>query len=90
MKVKVRLYATLARHLPPGSDGKSAELEVEEGVTLAGLIRQLGITPEMAHLILLNGIHQSDTDVPLHDGDVVTIFPPVAGGATRWVATSPR
>lgn len=80
MKVEVRLYATLTRHLPPGTEGKSAVLDVPDGTTLAELIRQLGIVPEMAHLTLLNGVHQIDKDVPLHDGDVVAIFPPVAGG----------
>jgi len=80
VKVEVRLFATLTRYLPPESSGKSAVLDVVEGTTLAELIRQLGIPPEMAHLTLLNGIHQLDKDVLLREGDVVAIFPPIAGG----------
>lgn len=80
MKIEVRLFAALSRHLPAGTTGKSAVLEVAEGVRLVELIRQLGIAPELAHLTLLNGVHQRETDVPLREGDVVAIFPPVAGG----------
>jgi molybdopterin converting factor small subunit len=80
MRIEVRLFSTLTQYLPPGATGKSAVLEVAEGSTVADLIRQLGIAPEMAHLTLVNGIHQRDKNVPLRDADVVAIFPPVAGG----------
>lgn len=80
MKIEVRLFATLRRLLPAGSTGKSAVLEVADGLRLAELIRQLGIAPGMAHLTLVNGVHQGETDVPLREGDMVAIFPAVAGG----------
>ncbi len=80
MRIELRLFASLTRYLPPGTTGKSAKLEVAAGLMLAGLIHQLGIAPEMAHLTMVNGIHQADKNIPLHDGDVVSIFPPVAGG----------
>jgi len=83
MKIEVRLFATLTRYLPPGTTGKSAVLEVAEGLTLDGLIRQLGIPPELAHLTLVNGIHQKEKNVPLQEGDTIAIFPPVAGGGDR-------
>lgn len=84
MKIEVRLFATLTRYLPPGTTGKSAVLEVADGLTLAGLIRQLGIPLELAHLTLVNGIHQLDKNIPLHEGDTVAIFPPVAGGVNGY------
>ena len=80
MKVEVRLFASLTRYLPGGSQGKSAVLDVAEGTTLADLLRRLGIPQKLAHLTMLNGVQQLDKDVPLHDGDVVAIFPPIAGG----------
>lgn len=81
MRIQVKLFATLRKHLPPGANGSTATLEVEEGLTVKGLILHLGIPMELAQLSLVNGENiEGDFDRKLQEGDTVSIFPPVAGG----------
>jgi len=81
MKIEVRLFASLRRHLPPGSAGGRGSLEVEDRLTVESLIQKLQIPMELAQLVLVNGENiERDFTRPLQDGEVVSIFPPVAGG----------
>ncbi|MBI4552553.1 MAG: MoaD/ThiS family protein [Candidatus Latescibacteria bacterium] len=88
MRIEVRLFATLRRYLPPGSKGMSARIDVEEGLTVSDLMARLGIPqdrdPESGttYLIIVNG-EQHDAQVTLHDGDCVSLYPPLAGGTCR-------
>jgi molybdopterin converting factor small subunit len=80
VRVEVRLFATLARYLPEDTDEGAACLEVAAGSTVADVARSLGIPSELSRLVLVN-----NRDAPDHQalaaGDVVTLFPPLAGGA---------
>lgn len=80
MRVEVRLFATLAEFLP--SDGRegAAVLEVPDGSTVTEITRRLGIPPDLARVVLVNG-RDASSEAPLTARDVVTIFPPLAGGA---------
>jgi molybdopterin converting factor small subunit len=80
MKIEVRLFATLRRHLPEGGDGAKATLELPDGSRLNDVIGRLGIAPQLAQLVMVDGVHESNRDRVLADGCVVSIFPPVAGG----------
>ena len=79
MEVKVKLFATLRDYLPKNSDGKSFQLEIDEKTTINQIITQLEIPEEIPKIILVNGL-QGYIDQTLKDGDVLSIFPPVAGG----------
>lgn len=80
MRVEVQLFATLAAFLPSeGRDG-IAELEIPEGSTVVDLARRLGIPPDLARVVLVNG-HDIGSEAPLAPEDIVTIFPPLAGGS---------
>lgn len=81
MTVEVRLFATLAQFLPPGSTDGSAVIDVPEGATIADVARRLGIPTGFDRVLLLNGV-EAEPGQPLRSGDVVDIFPPLAGGAT--------
>lgn len=76
----MRLFATLAAYLPPGARGDSVTLEVPEGTTVVQLLQRLAIPAETSALAVVNG-HEVDEARPLREGDVVTMFPPLAGGA---------
>ncbi len=84
MNVKVKLFAVLREKLPPESDGESVELEVQEGTTPGQIIDRLKIPRELAHLVMLDGRHLLPEEVEgraVRAGEVLSIFPPIAGGA---------
>ncbi len=79
MKIEVQLYATLAQYLPKGAEKRRAVMEFIDGITVGRVLDQLGISKEHPNMVLVNGIHTED-DTPLKDGDVLAVFPPLAGG----------
>lgn len=79
MKVEVRFFATLTPYLPPGSRDGAAIVDVPDGVTPGELIDRLGIPRDLDRIVLVNGTDAS-ADLPLRERDVVTLFPPLAGG----------
>jgi molybdopterin converting factor small subunit len=79
MKVEVRLFAALASYLPGESDDSAVTVELPEGETVASAIRRLGIPDTMPLITLVNG-RDAAPDQPLRDGDVLSVFPPLAGG----------
>lgn len=80
MRIEVRLFANLAVFLPPhGRDGV-AELEIPDGSTVTEVTHRLGIPPDLARVVLVNG-RDADSEARLAPRDVVTIFPPLAGGS---------
>ncbi len=78
MRVEVRMFAALARYLPPGSVGKRAVVELPPGATVDDLARTLGLGDAPAS-ILVNAEARYRLTV-LREGDVVSFFPPLAGG----------
>lgn len=80
MTVTLKLFASLRKYLPEGSQGGKAAIAVGDGATLQSLIDQMKLPPAMCHLTMINGAHQKDWSAPLEDGVEVSIFPPVAGG----------
>ena len=84
MQITLKLYATLSDLLPSGAVKNAAPVTVEDGVTLNQIIDKYKVPRELAHLVLINGVFVCDTDRDqtgaLVDGDVLAIWPPVAGG----------
>ena len=79
MIVEVRLFATLTQFLPPGSKAGTVALEVPDGARISDVTRRLGIPASLDHVALLNGSN-ADGEERVHAGDVIDIFPPLAGG----------
>ncbi len=83
MKLRLKLYATLAEYLPPGAVSNVAEIEVPMTITPHQVLDLHGVPRARAHLVLLNGTYirpaQRD-DALLKEGDALAIWPPVAGG----------
>ena len=89
MRVEVQLHATLATFLPPGSRDGVAALDFADDATVADLVGQLGIPADLSRIVLVNG-HDVEDDDALHAGDVVDMFPPLAGGVGNGVVHSGR
>ena len=83
MKVKLKLFADLANCLPTGAEKNEAEVECTEGTTILELLDSHNVPRTSCHLVLLNGVFQPPVargQATLSDGDVVAVWPPVAGG----------
>ncbi|MBI4594753.1 MAG: MoaD/ThiS family protein [Candidatus Tectomicrobia bacterium] len=79
MKVEVRLFATLQKHAPQGCQPRGFELELNGEATAGEVLDRLSISRQLPLILLVNGIH-SEQKGAIKEGDVVSIFPPVAGG----------
>lgn len=81
IKIEVRLFATLAAYLP-GSESHAPTLELADGATMGDLVRLLGIPEDLPRVSLVNGLN-AEADQALRSGDVISLFPPLAGGCSR-------
>jgi molybdopterin synthase sulfur carrier subunit len=79
VKIEVRLFATLTAFLPPHSREGAALLDVSPGSTVRDVVRGLGIPADLERVCLVNGDDAGPERV-LQPGDVLTVFPPLAGG----------
>ena len=77
MKIQLQLYSILREKLPEEAKGQ-AVLHLDEGVTLADLLHELGIKRRV--VISVNDVHETDKSRQLKDGDRVRIFSSVSGG----------
>jgi molybdopterin converting factor small subunit len=77
MLVTVQLQTYLEQYSPNGQP--LFEYTVSEGATVQTLVHQLNVPEELATVIVLNDRLGDFTDL-LHDGDRVTLIPPLAGG----------
>jgi molybdopterin converting factor small subunit len=84
MKITLKLFASLTEHLPAEArrDHK-LELQVEPGSTVLDLIRRQRVPETLCSIVLLDGAwvgRQERGTKALSEGQVVSIWPPVAGG----------
>jgi molybdopterin synthase sulfur carrier subunit len=80
VRIEVQLFATLAAFLPPDSREGAATLEIPDRSTLRDLIERLHLPPDLERVTLVNG-GDAEPERLLSPGDVVAVFPPLAGGA---------
>ena len=84
MQVTLKLYASLADHLP--ADARRTHrlpLELPVGTTIAEVIGQQNLPPKLCHLVLVNGIYIAPAERStraLQPDDELAIWPPIAGG----------
>lgn len=84
MNIKLKLYATLSDHLPKEARGTNeVMLNVPKHMTIEKLIEEHYLPKKLVHLVLLNGhfVPPAAREAQvLSEGDVLAIWPPVAGG----------
>jgi len=82
MKVVVKLYGVLRKYRPkdaPGGRHHPFDIKLNEVSRITELVMQLDIESGMVAGKAVNG-EAISSDVRLHDGDEVSLFPPAAGG----------
>lgn len=62
----------------PG-DQNTAVVDVVDGATVSEVLTAYRVPEDKPRILLVNGRHSS-LDQQLREGDVLSVFPPVAGG----------
>lgn len=83
VQVELKLFASLMQYLPADSRGHSVSVELPEGATIYQLMERFHVPRAQAHIVARNGVFvpasERDTYI-LQQGDVIALWPPVAGG----------
>jgi molybdopterin converting factor small subunit len=77
--VSVKLFATLKKYLPPGSE-EGTSITLPSGSTVLDVIDALKIPHEQATMLVAGDTYVEKTTL-VTDGLQLNIFPPLAGGA---------
>jgi len=84
MKITFKLFATLTDYLPPDARrSNQIELDVAPDAPISQIIEPFGLPPRLVHLVLVNGKYVEPGQrmtATLREGDVLAIWPPIAGG----------
>ena len=84
MKITLKLFASLTDYLPPENKYTNlVELEVAPDASIMQIITPLALPAKMVHLVLVNGKYvepEQRLTQTLVEGDVLAIWPPIAGG----------
>lgn len=84
MNITFKLFATLTDYLPAEvRRSNQMVLDVPADATLLQIIEPFGLPPKLVHLVLVNGKYiapEARGTTTLSEGDVLAIWPPVAGG----------
>jgi len=78
--IRLKLFATYRRYLPPDSQGSAYDTDVPAGTRAVDLLVQFSVpADDGASVILINGRSTGSKQI-LEDGDIVAVFPAMAGG----------
>ena len=83
IRITLKLFALLSGYLPEGAARNQVELLVPANSTPMSIISLLRVPVPLCALVVINGtfVHMADRVTRrLVDGDVLAIWPPVAGG----------
>ena len=84
MNITFKLFASLTEYLPAASrPGNIVALEVADDAPISEIIAPFGMPPPLVHLVLVNGHYiapEQRLTRTLKEGDVLAIWPPIAGG----------
>lgn len=79
MQISVHLHTLLQRQTPSGYQSRLS-VELPEGATLARLLRELQVTMEVEHLLLVVNGKAVEPEHMLREGDEVHLIPAISGG----------
>ena len=83
MKITLKCFASLKRHLPAHAKANQAGVEIDNEMSVHQVIDFFKIDREEAYLVILNGVFvcppERDSTI-LKENDVLALWPEVAGG----------
>ena len=84
MEIELKLFMFFKKFGPPDQvDGRS-RMQIEPGTRFIDILNKIGMPIEEDKIIVINGISHKQGDevneLEIKDGDIVAIFPPIAGG----------
>ena len=79
MQVYVKLIATYRDHLPPGTRGNTASVDVRPGSSVEEVLAPFGIPLDDSSVIAVNG-RTVPLDTTVSEGDRVAAFSAIGGG----------
>jgi sulfur carrier protein ThiS len=84
MNITLKLFASLTDYLPVESKYTNiVALEIAPETTIMQLVERYRLPPKEVHLVLVNGSYiapEHRASKTLVEGDVLAIWPPIAGG----------
>jgi len=84
MNITLKLFASLTDYLPAQSRYTNiVALDIAPGTTIEQLVQQHRLPAKQVHLVLVNGTYiapEQRASKALTEGDVLAIWPPIAGG----------
>ena len=84
MQITFKLFASLTDYLPPEARYTNiVQLDVAPEASISQIIEPFGLPAKMVHLVLINGKYiepEKRMTQTLAEGDVLAIWPPIAGG----------
>jgi sulfur carrier protein ThiS len=79
MQVYIKLIATYREHLPPGTQGNTASVDVLAGSSVEDVLAPFGIPLDDRTVIAVNGV-TVPLDTIVSEGDQVAAFSAIGGG----------
>ena len=84
MNITFKLFASLTDYLPADARrSNQVALAVSPEASISQIIEPFGLPSKMVHLVLVNGKYiepEKRLSTTLVEGDVLAIWPPIAGG----------
>jgi len=77
MVIQLKMFGGLNKYLPEKTTPYPAE--AADGSTVGDLLDSFGVPRDKPRVIFVNAVH-AKLDHVLQDGDLLAVFPPVAGG----------
>ncbi len=80
MIIEVKVFSSLCHYIPNSERRVDRDKwEVEDGASVEQVLKMLDLTDEEVRVLLINGRNAKKESI-LQEGDVLHVFPPMAGG----------